>query len=97
MERETLLALPRVVVQLEATAATWQVVEVAGFLCLADDPLGDRLPGGADTDPTVGITPDGGSSRFVPTDQWVGAGDGRSCRSWPQMGQWSVPASSRDI
>lgn len=71
MEREAHLALAGVVVELEATSTARQVVEVAGLLRLADEPLGDRLPGGADAIRALGVTPDGGAARGFATGQCV--------------------------
>jgi hypothetical protein len=97
MERQAQLALPRVIVEIEPTAAPGEGVEVASLLSLPDDALGQRLPGRADADAAIGVVSDRGSSRSFLTGQCAEAMDGRGWRWLPQMGQVSVPAASRVI
>jgi hypothetical protein len=94
MEREAHVAFARVIVQLQASAAARQVVELAGFVRFADEALGDGFPRGPDAVRPLGITPDGRAARGVATGQWAPAAGAWSRRWLPQMGQTRVPVAS---
>jgi allantoicase len=78
--RETHLALARVVVERQGTPTRWEVVEGASLLGLADEPLGQGLPGRGEAHDTLLVTPDGGAARFRLAGQCVGVDDVRYVR-----------------
>lgn len=94
MEREAHVAFARIVVQLQTTASAGQVIELAGFLRLADEALRHGLPCGPDAVRPLGIAPDGRAARSVARGQWAPAAGARSRRWLPQMGQTRVPFAS---
>lgn len=80
VEREAHRALAGIVIELQTTASTRQVVELAGLLRLADQPLGDGLPRRPDTDATVSVMPHGRAARLIRSGQWADRLGARRCR-----------------
>jgi len=61
VECQTHIALSGVVIESERAAMSGQAIELAPFLGLPDEPLGQRLPGARDRRDTLAVAPDGGA------------------------------------